>query len=70
MLVVDYPNADVIMTFKELIHHCPTSWPFDKPRPHLLILQFKPKWRFSNDVRFTTTPIGQNQIMLHYGQIH
>ncbi len=23
---------------------------------------FKPKWRFSNDVRLATTPIGQNQL--------
>jgi hypothetical protein len=52
------------VTFKKLVHYCPTSWPIDTPRPYLLFLQSKPKWRFSNDVRFTTIPIGQNQLCL------
>ncbi len=62
--IIDYLVADVIVTFKELVHYCPISWPIDTPRPHLLFLQSKPKWRFSNDVHFTTIPIGQNQLCL------
>jgi hypothetical protein len=49
------------VTLKKLVHHRPTSWPIDKPRPHLLFLQSKPKWRFCNDVQFIITPINQNQ---------
>jgi len=47
--VVDYLVVDVIVIVKELVHHHLTSWLIDKPRLHLLFLQSKPKWRFSND---------------------
>jgi hypothetical protein len=39
--IIDYLVVNVIETFKELVHRCPTTWPNDKPRPHLLFLCIK-----------------------------
>jgi hypothetical protein len=35
---------------KKLVCRCPTSWPINKPKPHLLFLQSKLKWRFFYDI--------------------
>jgi len=40
------------------------SRPNDKPRPHPLFLQSKPKWTFFYDVWFIIAPIGHNHLRL------
>jgi hypothetical protein len=52
----------VIEIYKELAHHHPIVWPVDKPRPNLLFLCLKPKWKASNEVWFMSTPISHNQL--------
>jgi hypothetical protein len=55
----------VIETYKELVCRCPIAWSFDKPRPHLLFLRRKPKWKASDEVWFMSIiPIGCNQLRL------
>jgi hypothetical protein len=57
---VDYPMFYVIETYRKLAHWRLIVWPVDKPRPHLLFLHLKPKWKASNEVWFMSTPIGHN----------
>ncbi len=52
----------MIKTYKEFAFCCPIVWSVGKPRPHLLFLCPKLKWKASNEVWFMSTIIGRNQL--------
>jgi hypothetical protein len=50
-LAIKILMVDVIETYNEFFHHWHTIWQVDdKLGPHLLFLQFKPKWSAFDDV--------------------
>ncbi len=63
-LAIDCLVFSMIETYKELALPHPIVWSIDKPRPHLLFLRPKPKWKASNEIWFMSTPIGCNQLHL------
>jgi hypothetical protein len=62
--IVDYLKLDVIDTFMEMAKHHPFDWPFSKFGPYPMFLCPKPKWRLGDDVWFSITLIGRNQLWL------
>jgi len=62
-LFVVYFVIDVIETYKEIAWWCPICFN-DKPRPHPLFLWVKLKWPFFDEIWFSTSFIGQNQLRL------
>lgn len=52
----------MIETFKRIGCWYSSAWPTDKPSSHPLFLHFKAKWRPSNEIWFTTSPIGCYQL--------
>lgn len=63
-LVEDCLIDDVISTFKELAWHCPIDWLTNKPCFHPLFPCPRPKWKMMNEVWFTTSLVGWNQLWL------
>jgi hypothetical protein len=55
----------VIESYKELAFRRPIVWSVDKPRPNLLFLRPKPKWKASDEIWFMSTPIGQLRLIVN-----